>query len=245
VARRADGGAPYVVARRRGMESWSPVRQPTLHAHRRPAVSRQRRWRRRRRPRRRWRVRARRNGAGPGAAEAKDLHAHPPAASVCVVGAAGDVAARGDGGTADLPGEGRLRAAVAVVAILHASEGVAVLVAEAGAILARGCAVELLANVVAQAPTAFSATRGAAALEAVGARVLQEASLRGVHGAAPGRGARSGGGGGSGQQQREEGRHRIVFELAVEVSRKRAMRFLGVLIENLHTKCYTTIYAKL
>jgi hypothetical protein len=120
-----------------------------------------------------------------------------------------------------------------------------VLVAEAGAILARGCAVELLANVVAQAPTAFSATRGAAALEAVGARVLQEASLRGVHGAAPGRGARSGGGGGSGQQQREEGRHRIVFELAVEVSRKRAMRFLGVLIENLHTKCYTTIYAKL
>ena len=73
------------------------------------------------------------------------------------------------------------------------------LVAEAGAVLARGRAVELRANVVAQAPPAFSATHWAVSLEAVRALILEEAPLRSVHDAAPGRGARSGGGD-SGQQ---------------------------------------------
>ena len=74
------------------------------------------------------------------------------------------------------------------------------LVAEAGAVLARGRAVELRANVVAQAPPAFSATHWAVSLEAVSALILEEAPLRSVHDAAPGRRGARGGGGDSGQQ---------------------------------------------
>lgn len=76
------------------------------------------------------------DSAGSSAAEAKDFHAMASSASVCAVRVAGDVAACGGGATAELSRESRLGATVAVVAVLHTSKRVAMLMAEAGAVLA-------------------------------------------------------------------------------------------------------------